>query len=81
MYAKALIRESDRMKQIFRLDSEGLFFPYARKTCWTTRGKGSRKFGAERKNTYLCIHKHGKVLYGMLPRNPLGLDRSKGTWL
>lgn len=24
---------------------------------------------------------NGKVLYGMLPRNPPGLDRSKGTWL
>ena len=24
---------------------------------------------------------NGKVLYGQLPSNPLGLDRSKGSWL
>lgn len=41
----------------------------------------SRKFGIMQKNTYICTRKHGKVLYGMLPRNPPGLDRSKGTWL
>ena len=24
---------------------------------------------------------NGKVLYGQLPSNPPGLDRSKGSWL
>ena len=32
-------------------------------------------------NDYLCSRKNGKVPYGMLPWNPPGLDRSKGTWL
>ena len=28
-----------------------------------------------------AAQKHGRVLYGQLPRNPPGWERSKGTWL
>ncbi len=43
--------------------------------------KDRAKFGQLNDITYLCNRKYGKVLYGMLPRNPPGFDRSKGTWL
>ena len=39
------------------------------------------KFVFSVNNDYLCTHKNGKVLYGMLPSNPPGPDSSKGSWL
>ena len=30
---------------------------------------------------YTRFKKHGQVLYGQLPSNPPGRERSKGSWL
>ena len=43
--------------------------------------KKSTKYFAESIIIYTFASANGKVLYGQLPSNPPGLDRSKGSWL